>query len=126
MDFYELKTLKDAIGQLPEGHEDKKGWDLPATDRELQQWWITPTEADGTPTLASEQATYTTGIVHHSEDVNKDVSPDLLRKKLEILEYWDKKRKITVVARKKVIHTGENRFGMLPFFSANWWNRAKA
>jgi hypothetical protein len=43
-----------------------------------------------------------------------------------VLEYWDKNRKILVIDRKKVIFTGENPFLMLPFFSANWWNRPRA
>lgn len=124
-DFYELQELRDGIHELPEDHPDRKGWDLPKTDTELQKWWHPPTDAGSTPQLASENQTYADGV-HHSEDQNIDVTPDMLRKKLEILEYWDKERKIFVIDRKRVICKQENRFGMIPFFSANWWNRPRA
>jgi hypothetical protein len=74
----------------------------------------------------SEQAAYIKGVVLHSEDVSVNVSPDLLMRKLEVLEYWDKKRKILVIDRKKKIYSGPNTFGVIPFLSANWWNRPRA
>jgi hypothetical protein len=45
---------------------------------------------------------------------------------LEVLEYWDKNRKIVVLDRKKVLFSGKNPFRQVPFLSANWWNRRKA
>jgi hypothetical protein len=47
-------------------------------------------------------------------------------RKLEVLEYWDKKRKIIVINRAKKLYSGDNEFGVLPFLSANWWNRPRA
>jgi hypothetical protein len=126
MDFYDLKVLKDAIQALPEGHPDKVGYNLPSSDAELQKWWHSPTDAGVAQILASTKATYVDGIVHHSEDINVQVSPDVLRKKLEVLEYWDKKRRILVVDRKKVLFSGKNQYGVIPFLSSNWWNRPKA
>jgi len=124
MDFYEMKILRDAIKELPEGHPEKEGWDLPQTDSELMSWWMPPVE--DTPVLSTDQATYSEGVVHHSEKLQVNTSPDLLFKKLEVLEYWDKRKQVHVVARKKVIKSGKNPYGVTPFLSANWWNRPKA
>lgn len=126
MDFYDLQIMQRAIAELPEKHPDAVGWSLPKSEQALQDWWMPPTDAGETQLLMSEQATYVQGAVFHSERENIVVSPDILRKKLEVLEYWDKKRKILVIDRKQVIYSGDNRFGMIPFFSANWWNRPKA
>ena len=41
----------------------------------------------------TQQAMYVKGVVHHAEDINIQVSPDILLKKMEVLEYWDKKEK---------------------------------
>jgi hypothetical protein len=58
--------------------------------------------------------------------MNIKVSPDPLRKKLEILEYWDKDRKILVLNQQHIICSTENEFKRIPFLSANWWNRPRA
>lgn len=125
MDFYQLQDLIKGIEALPEGHPDKKGWTLPS-ESELKSWFMTPTDAGQLGESVTQQATYVKGVVHHAEDINIEVTPDMLMKKLEILEYWDKRRKIIVVQRKKKLYSGENRFGVIPFLSANWWNRPRA
>ena len=125
MDFYQLQDLIKGIAELPEEHPDKKGWTLPS-DAELKEWFMPPTDAGQMGESITAQAAYVKGVVHHSEDINVQVSPDLLLKKLEVLEYWDKRRKIIVVQRRRKLYAGENTFGVLPFFSANWWNRPRA
>ena len=122
MDFYDIQLLKEAIDGLPEGHPDKEGWDIPP---DYKSWWMPPV-VQGAEQLQSDLASYTQGVVHHSEEEGAEVSPDLLRVKKEVLEYWDKRRKIMVIDRARKIYTGKNPFGQLPFFSANWWNRPKA
>lgn len=117
MDFYELELLQRSSEENKE-----EGWDFPA---DLKAWWMPPTN-DVVPILQTDRATYTDGVVFHAEDINVSVSPDVLLDKKEILEYWDKKRKILVIDRKRVIYTGKNEFGKIPFYSANWWNRPKA
>lgn len=123
MDYYQLKAIVDAINALPEDHPQRKGWSVPAN---FQDWWLPPTDATSVPTLQTDNAIHMNGVVHHSEQEGIQVSPDLLLRKLEILEYWDKRRKILVIDRKKVIYSGENPFKKLPFFSSNWWTRPKA
>lgn len=125
MDFYAFKELKEGIDQLPDGHLDKNGWNLPDIS-EIMKWWMPPTDAGQPAQLVSDNAAYIKGVIHHAEDMNVEVSPDLLFKPLEILEYWDANRKIIVLDRKKTIYSGDNPFGCLPFFSANWWNRPRA
>lgn len=128
MDYYAVNDIRKALEEIREvdpEHKDLKGWNLPRTEDELRKWWFAPV-GDTAPILASDQATYMRGAVHHSEDQNIEVSPDMLFKKLEVLEYWDKGRKVTVIDRKKVIFSGDNEFGVIPFLSANWWNRSKA
>jgi hypothetical protein len=125
MDFYQLQDLIKGIAELPDEHPDKKGWVLPS-DSELNEWFMPPSNAGDMGESTTQQAMYVKGVVHHAEDINIQVTPDLLMKKLEILEYWDKKRKIIVVERRKKLYSGDNTFGVIPFLSANWWNRPRA
>lgn len=125
MDFYQLYDLIKGIQELPDEHPEKKGWVLP-TEAELKEWFMPPSDAGGMGESVTQQAMYVKGVVHHAEDINIQVSPDILLKKMEVLEYWDKKRKIIVIDRKKKLYSGENTFGVLPFLSANWWNRPRA
>src|ERR1035438_5005304 len=125
MDFYQLQDLIKGIAELPDEHPDKKGWVLPS-DSELKEWFMPPSNAGDMGESTTQQAMYVKGAVHHAEDINIQVTPDLLMKKLEILEYWDKKRKIIVVERRKKLYSGDNTFGVIPFLSANWWNRPRA
>lgn len=124
--FYELNDIRKAIMELPDDHADRQEWRLPKTEDELRGWWLSPEAETAAPTTASDSATYMRGAVHHSEQMNIQVSPDKLFSKMEVLEYWDRNRKIMVIDRKRVIFSGENKFGVIPFFSANWWNRQKA
>jgi len=127
MDYYELKAMKAMIDALPEGHEEKSKWSWPGngSDEDLMQLWMPPVEI-GAQNLVSDQSTHIVQVVHHAEDDSKNVTPDLLRVKMEVLEYWDKGRKILVLDRKHELYEGKNPFEKLPFLSANWWNRPKA
>ncbi len=125
MDFYQLQALIKGIDELPAGHPDKKGWELPS-ETELKSWFMPPSNAGDMGESVTQQAAYVKGVVHHAEDINIQVTPDILFKKLEVLEYWDKQRKIIVIQRKKKLYSGENQFGVIPFLSANWWNRPRA
>ncbi len=126
VDFYALERIRVAIEALPDKHPDKEGWELPKTTEELKAWWMQPYGNDLPSIPSIDSATYMQGAVHHSEQQNVKVTPDLLMKKLELLEYWDKGRKIVVIDRKHLIFSGKNRFGCIPFLSCNWWNRPKA
>jgi hypothetical protein len=123
-DFYGLKLMKDAIMSLPEDHPDRVGWNLPKSDAELQSWWHNPAGAVAPTSI--ENNVYAEGVVHHSEQMNQETTPDMLREKKEVLEYWDKGRRIIVINRKKVLFSGKNPFKRTPFLSANWWNRPRA
>ena len=125
MNFYDLQDLVKGIAALPEDHPDKKGWVLP-NEEQLKAWFMPPTDAGMPAQLVSDQAAYVRGIVLHAEEINVQVSPDLLMRKLEVLEYWDARRKILVIDRKKKLYSGDNTFGVIPFLSANWWNRPRA
>jgi hypothetical protein len=120
MDFYQLSDLKKAIEDSKASGAADTGWNFPA---DLKSIWDT----NPSPVLntAIEQMTYMKDAVHHSQDLNTG-TPDPLRAKLEVLEYWDKKRKIIVLNNKTVLFEGENEFEQIPFLSANWWNRPRA
>jgi hypothetical protein len=127
MDFYQLNALRTAIENAikdGENGEAIKGWSFPS-EAELKALWETPGNIKS-QTLESEQATYIEGVVHHAEKMNIKASPDPLRTKLEILEYWDKERKILVLNQSNVICSTKNEFKRIPFLSANWWNRPRA
>lgn len=130
IDYYGLNRIRKSLAELKEKdpeHPDLEGWALPEGEEELRKWWMPPVSMDtASEAIATDQATHANGLVHHSEEQNIEVTPDLLYKKLELLEYWDKGRKIVVLDRTKVIFTGKNPFNVIPFLSANWWNRPKA
>jgi hypothetical protein len=127
MDFYELKDLKDA-------NVDADGKALPGwtwgeyfSDEKLKELWVPPVEAMETPSnLRTDQTNTTVGVVHHGEQDVIVTSADPLAKKLEVLEYVDRRRKIRVVNRRKTIFKDVNEFKRINFLSANWWNRPKA
>jgi hypothetical protein len=122
MDFYEMDELKTALESAAKDDSTiMDGWSFPPN---LKNVWAQPLAPANN--LSVEQTTYMKGAVHHSQDVNVVKGPDPLRTKLEVLEYWDAKRKILVLNGVKVIYSGENEFKRIPFLSANWWNRPKA
>lgn len=126
MDFYQVNELRKAIvGAIEEGEtgEAIKGWRFPS-EEVLKTFWAT--SKPQTELLETEQASQIEGVVHHAMKVNVQVSPDPLRRKLEIMEYWDCGRKILVLNQKTVLFSGENEFDEIPFLSANWWNRPRA
>lgn len=120
MDFYQMEALQKALKESGDDGAAMKGWKFPAN---LKAIW------DAHPTTPSDGATegmvYMKETVHHSQDLNRS-TPDPLRVKLEVLEYWDKKRKILVLNNTTVLFSGENEFEQIPFLSANWWNRPRA
>jgi hypothetical protein len=123
MDFYEMQELKEALENAAKDDPTvMDGWDFPAN---LKDIWASPS-APASTDLSVEQTTYMKGAVHHAQDTNVGAGPDPLRKKLEVLEYWDSKRKILVLNGLKVLYCGDNEFKRVPFLSANWWNRPKA
>ena len=127
MDYYQLTALRTAIeNAIADGEvgEAIQGWNIPA-DAQLRALWAAPGNIKA-QTLETDQATYVHGVVHHAEDMNQKVSPDPFRTKIEVLEYWDKDRKILVLNQQHVICSNKNEFNMIPFLSANWWNRPKA
>lgn len=123
MDFYDLQKINDALKELPEGSTDAEDWHIPD---DYKKWWMPPVDMGVVPTLQSDLASYTEGVVFHAEQQGVQVTPDLLMAKFEVLEYWDKNRKILVIDRKHVLFSGKNPFNVIPFYSANWWNRPKA
>jgi len=126
MDFYQVNELRIAIeGAIKEGEtgEAIKGWRFP-TEETLKTFWAV--SKPQTELLETEQASFIEGVVHHAQKINVQVSPDPLRRKLEVMEYWDKGRKILVLNQKTILFSGKNEFSEIPFLSANWWNRPRA
>jgi hypothetical protein len=124
-DWYEFSEMKKAVeAAKKQGADDDNvtGWNFWA-DGVIKALWNQPNTA---PPLVADQAMYVKGVVHHAEEINVQNSPDPLRKKLEVLEYWDNERKVIVLNRRYVIFEGKNEFKRIPFLSANWWNRPKA
>jgi hypothetical protein len=127
MNFYQLRDLRN-------NNRDQDGKALPGwtwgeyeSDEKLKELWAPPVEASMTPsTLRTDQTNTTTGVVHHAQEPTIISSADPLARELEVLEYVDRQRKITVVNRKKTIYSGENEFKKINYLSANWWNRPKA
>ena len=110
MDFYQLDALRKAIeNAIADGEEGEaiKGWTIPS-EAELKAIWSNPGNIKA-QTLETEQATYIEGVVHHAEKMNIQVSPDPLRMKIEVLEYWDKDRKLVVLNQSNVICADQER-----------------
>jgi hypothetical protein len=127
MDYYQLKAMKESIeSAIADGEKGEaiQGWDIPSLES-LKALWSKPTNIKA-QNLETEQASFIEGVVHHSQKMNIKSSPDPLRTKLEILEYWDNDRKILVLNEEKVICSTKNEFHQIPFLSSNWWNRPRA
>jgi hypothetical protein len=118
MDFYQLTDLKKFLTDA--GKDALEGWSFPADIRAI---WQPNTQPIVDNSL--EQTMYMKGAIHHAEEVTTP-PPDPMRVKLEVLEYWDKNRKILVLNNTTVIYSGKNEFGCVPFLSCNWWNRPKS
>jgi hypothetical protein len=118
VDYYELKALEDAVTKAGE-----EGWSFP---EDLGSLWEPPSETATTPVNQVDELARVSGVVHHAASPKQEFSADPRRNKLEILEYWDKKRKILVLNRSKVICSQKNPFDQIPFLSCNWWNRPKS
>ena len=125
MDWYQVSELKKDIETAradgETGNQIDK-WDFPS-DEALREMWNRPFNGQ---TNEVTQASFMEGIVHHSEKENQDNSPDPLRRKMEMLEYWSKGRKVLVLNEEKVLFRGDNEFKRIPFLSSNWWNRPRA
>lgn len=126
MNFYQIKDMKDANstnGKADEGWT----WGEYYNDAKLKELWVPPVEAFEIPgPIRSDVQVQTVGVTHHSEEKTATTSADPLAKNLEVLEYWDRKRRILVLNRKKDIFVGENKYQKICFLSSNWWNRSKA
>ena len=126
MNFYQLKDMKDANSTNGKA-DDGWTWGEYYNDEKLKELWVPPVEAYSTPgPLRTDVMVQTVGVTHHSEEKTQITSADPLAKNLEVLEYWDHKRRIMVLNRKKDIFVGENQYKKICFLSANWWNRSKA
>ena len=126
MDWYQFNDLKKAIVGAQKDGEDGtviNGWKFPSDAAIKSIWEVGNLKSHYTD---AEQYTYARGVVHHAEHENVTSSPDPLRVKVEVLEYWDKGRKIVVLNQQKVIYSGGNEFKQIPFLSSNWWNRPRA
>ena len=127
MNFYELRDLKNA--NVDTDGKPLPGWEWGEyfSDAKLKELWIPPVEAFETPSnLRTDQTNTTVGVVHHGEQDQVVTSADPLAKKLEFLDYIDRKRSIIVLNRKRTIFSSENELKCINFLSANWWNRPKA
>lgn len=111
------------LAQLLELAEDPN-YDLP--DEETLKQWITDPKEDpamlgnmdpqpGSPTIATQGAPdwFATSV-----DPYKD--------SLMVLERWDKYKVITTLNNKKVIQNRPNPYGVIPFYSANFYNRIRS
>jgi hypothetical protein len=114
MDFYQLDALKD----------DPR-YSIPAN---LIDLFFSPAESNTTPGKppAEQNSSPNSGMIHHGADDTDLNSGDPLMKKLEVLEYQDRNRVITVLNRTHIIRSEENEFHAITYLSANWWNRPKA
>lgn len=99
-------------------------YDLP--DEETLKEWITNPKEDpamlgnmdsqpGSPTIAGQGSP---DWFSTSEDPYQD--------SLMVLERWDKYKVITTLNNKKVIQNRPNPYGVIPFYSANFYNRIRS
>jgi hypothetical protein len=56
----------------------------------------------------------------------KDATVDPFEEPLELLERWDNDKYIVVLQKKLVICNMDNPYGIIPFFSVNWWDVPEA
>ncbi|MCU1305175.1 MAG: hypothetical protein JWQ87_5459 [Candidatus Sulfotelmatobacter sp.] len=98
---------------------------LTETEDEIKAWFDTPKEQPaqlgnldtnpGTPAIAGQ-----------GQPDWMETSQDPYEQGLMCLERWDAHKVITVLNNKKVIQSRPNPYGVIPFYSSNWYNRIKA
>lgn len=97
-----------------------KRYMLPSEDV-IKSWFAEPVEDAKVPS-SSEAHVQSTPLLTHAEHAWKSTSANPLDRPLEVLEYWDNEKVITVLQRVKCIRNEPNEFGEIPFLSCNWWN----
>lgn len=101
-----------------------ESYDLPSEET-LKQWIAEPKEpaaalgtqdsSQGSPSVAGQG-------VPDWEDTSDDPYLDCLM----VLERWDNEKVITTLQNKTCIRNQENKYGCLPFYSANYYNRIRS
>lgn len=116
-------TYRDLVNLVAEQEllgEDS--YDLPS-EAEIKSWFESPAESEvpqggDTGIAFSGSGPY----LHHAEQRFTKTTEDPLDEPLEVLERWTNDSIVTVINKKLVIRNCRNPFGVLPFYSVNWWN----
>lgn len=121
--FNDLDTLRQ---QVVYDRDGKKvgGYDIPS-ESELKEYFF---EHESNALAGSDiEMTQANNVsLHHAEGRNKITTDDPLEHPIKMLERWDK-NKVTAVlvddyGHECLIRNEEHLMGVLPYFSANFWN----
>lgn len=100
-------------------------WDLPAEET-MRSWFETPKEEPQTLGTLDNIGGGAPSIAGQGQSGDKETTEDPSLQGLPRYERWDKYKVITTINDKKVIQNKKNPYGVLPFFSCNWFNRIRA
>jgi len=113
------KTLDELIEM-----RDDPNYDMPS-EEEIRSWFEEPREQPAQlGNLEPTSGSPTIGTQGQPDWLETSIDP--YEQGLMILERWDKNKVITVLNNKKVIQNRPNKYAVLPFFSANWYNRIRS
>lgn len=102
---------------------DRPGFKIPSRDQLLQLFFAPKEVAEGSPAeIPVQNPLWDLRALPRFEQTTEDP----FAQPLEVLERWDNKRYIVVLNQKLVICSDENPYGVIPFYSVNWWDVPEA
>lgn len=118
------RDLVDIVAQQELLGEDV--YNLPSEDT-IRSWFEGPASEAATP--QAEDMAVSDGsspYLHHAASRFTKTTEDPLDEPLEVLERWTNETVTTVINKAITIRNCRNPFGVLPFYSVNWWNTPDA
>jgi hypothetical protein len=96
------------------------------SEEAIRSWFETPKEDPAVLGVMDNNGTGSPSIAGQGEPGWKQTTQDPSAQGLLLLERWDNYKVITTLNNKIVIQNRENPYGVIPFFSCNWFNRIRA
>lgn len=123
--FKDLMKMKDEV-YYNEKNEPIYRYNLPS-EEDIREWFDGKNgdkAMDDSRAIAGQNITSgqnNTQFVQHAAPLFNKTTEDPLDEPLLIQERWDNDKVITVLAGQRVIRNEPNMFGVIPFYSVNWW-----
>jgi hypothetical protein len=113
------------LADLLEMKKDPRYKGLPSED-EIRKWFETPKEQPAVEGVMDRISSGTPAIAGQGEPGDRETTEDPSLQGLPLVERTDKYKVITVLNSKIVIQNMANPYGVINYYSCNWFNRVRA